>query len=176
LKGDQGVQGIQGVKGDKGDQGIQGPAGPAGTGVSLVDGNNVTLGKVISFSRDAATVLTSTGYQISIPFDAVLKRAQIYYTGASCTGTAYLNDGNGGTPPFDVISGKWLVFSGSMNTLMEPATVASGFATSEALVAATIDNPACGASAGTRSGWKLKPITRTAAGLPAVIATPITVQ
>jgi hypothetical protein len=136
----------------------------------------VTLGKVISFARDAATVLTSTGYQISIPFDAVLKPAQIYYTGAGCTGTAYLNDGNGGTPPFDAISGKWLVFSGSMSTLMEPATVTAGASNGEAFTAATIDNPTCGASAGTRSGWKLKAITRAAAGLPAVIATPIKVQ
>jgi collagen triple helix repeat protein len=187
-KGDKGDQGIQGSKGDKGDQGIQGiqgiqgpkgdpgPPGPSGGGVSLVDGNNVTLGKVMSVVRGAATVLTSTGYSISIPFDAAFQPAQIYYTGANCTGTAYLNDGNGGTPPFDTITGKWLVYSGSMNSLMEPATVANGFSTSEALTASTIDNPACGASAGTRSGWKLKTITRTAAGLPATIATPLKIQ
>jgi len=136
----------------------------------------VTLGKVISVARDAATVLTSTGYQVSIPFDAVLKPAQIYYTGAGCTGTAYLNDGGGGSPPFESISGKWVVFSRAMNTLMEPATVANGVSTGEAFTAATIDNPTCFTSAGTDSGWKLKAITHAAAGLPTTIATPIKVQ
>jgi hypothetical protein len=174
LKGDKGDTGAAGPQGVKGDQGIQGPAGSGGT--SLVDGNNVTLGRVISSGRDQVTVLTSTGYQTSIPFDGVFKPAQIYYTGAGCTGTAYLNDGNGGTPPFDAISGKWLVYSGSMNTLMAPATVTNGFSMGEAFTAATIDNPACGASAGTRSGWKLQAITRTAAGLPADIATPLTMR
>jgi hypothetical protein len=174
LKGDKGDTGAAGAKGDKGDPGIQGPPGQGGP--ALVDANNVSLGRVISYTRYAATVVTSTGYQIDIPFDGVFKPAQIYYTGAGCTGTAYLNDGNGGTPPFDAISGKWLVYSGSMNTLMAPATVANGFSMGEAFTAATIDNPSCGASAGTRSGWKLQPITRTAAGLPASIATPLTLQ
>jgi hypothetical protein len=144
--------------------------------VTLVDGNNVTLGRVISSDAAGATVLTSTGYQVTIPFDGVFQPAQIYYTGANCTGTAYLNDGNGGTPPFSDISGKWVVFSGSMNTLMVPATVTSGYSTGQAFTAATIDNPTCGASPGTASGWKLTSITHAAAGLPAVIATPITEQ
>jgi hypothetical protein len=121
-------------------------------------------------------VLTSTGYFIVIPFDGVFVPAQIYYTGAGCTGTAYLNDGRGGNPPFTNISGKFVVYSGSMNTLMAPATVANGVSTGEAFTAATIDNPACGASSGTESGWKLTPVSHATVGLPAAIATPITMQ
>lgn len=151
-------------------------AGGGAGGATLVDGNAVNLGRVVSTTREAATVLTSTGYIVTIPFDGVFKPAQIYYTGAGCTGTAYLNDGNGGTPPFETIGGKWVVFSGSQNTLMAPATVVSGFSTGVSFTAATIDNPTCGASAGLRSGWQLTAISRVTAGLPASIATPITMQ
>jgi len=148
------------------------PGGGANA-VTLVDGNNVTLGRVISSNQFGATVLTSTGYQVTIPFDGVFQPAQIYYTGASCTGTGYLNDGGsgGGTAR---IGGKWVVFSGSFNSLMEPDTVANGTEVNANFTAATLDNPTCGANAGARSGWKLKQITRVAAGLPATIALPIT--
>ena len=116
------------------------------------------------------TVVTSTGYTLDIPWDGQFRNAQIYYTGASCTGDAYLNDGgtNGQT-----ISGKWAVYSGSMNTLMAPATTANGVATSGGLTSAAIDNPACGTSSGTKSGWKLTPLSRSAAGLPNTITLPL---
>ena len=87
--------------------------------------------------------------------------------------TAYLNDGNGGTPPFDAIYGKWAVYSRALNSLMEPATVTNGFSTGVSFTSATIDNPNCGPSAGTNSGWLLKTLTRAAAGLPNTIALPL---
>ena len=70
----------QGDTGAAGPLALLAPAGPAGPSgeIDLVDGNNVTLGRVISSDRSAAIVLTSTGYQISIPFDAAFKPAQIY--------------------------------------------------------------------------------------------------
>jgi hypothetical protein len=178
-KGDKGDAGASGAKGEtgaqgpKGDAGPQGPAGPGGGGVSLYDGNNVKLGTVISSGSSSASVLTSTGYQIDIPFTGAFYPAQIYYTGASCTGTAYLNDGNGGTGPFGAIADKWAVYSASQHTLMAPATVANGVSTGEAFTASTIDNPDCGSDTGTRSGWKLVAITRATAGLPNTIATPL---
>ena len=176
AKGDTGAAGVKGDKGDKGDPGIQGAPGASGGGIHLVDGNNVTLGTIITSDRDSATVLTSTGYQIDIQFDGTFRPAQIYYTSASCAGTAYLNDGMGGTGPFTKISGKWVVWSASANSLMVPATVSGGTATGESFTASTIDNPACGPSAGTRSGWKLTTITRSAVGLPNAIATPLKLQ
>jgi hypothetical protein len=44
---------------------------------------------------------------------------------------------------------------------------------SEQMTAATIDNPACGSSTGTKSGWKLTPLSRSAAGLPNTITLPL---
>jgi hypothetical protein len=175
-KGDPGATGAKGDKGDKGDPGVQGPPGASGGGIHLVDGNNVTLGTVMTSDRDSATVLTSTGYQIDIPFNGVFKPAQIYYTGSSCSGTAYLNDGGGGNGPFGTINAKWVVYSGTQNTLMAPATVANGVSTGEAFTAATIDNPTCGAAAYKASGWKLTAVSRATVGLPATIATPLKLQ
>jgi Collagen triple helix repeat (20 copies) len=170
AKGDKGDAGAPGAKGDKGDPG---PAGPAGGGIGLIDGNNVKLGAVVSTDRDSTTVVTATGHVIDIPWTGQFTPAQIYYTGQNCSGTAYLNDGRGGTGPFSPLLGKWVVYSGSMNTLMVPATVNNGFSMGEAMTAATIDNPTCGANAGTRSGWKLTAISRANVGLPNTIATPL---
>lgn len=147
-------------------------------GVTLVDGNNVTLGRVLSSSRDGSTVLTSTGHQVFISYDGVFYPAQLYYTGSNGTGTAYLNDGGGGTiTEVEKINGKWVVYSGSFASLMEPDTVVNGTEANTTFTALSIDNPTnSNFAAATRSGWKLKTITRAAAGLPATIALPITLQ
>lgn len=132
----------------------------------------MTLGRVLSSNRDQVTILTSTGYLIDINWDGSFDVGQIWYTGASCSGTAYLNSG-GATPK--VISGKWVVYSGSFSTLMRPLNVTAGVSTSVGnITVQSIDNPTCG-SATTGHGWELVAITNTAAGLPATIAGPITI-
>jgi hypothetical protein len=149
--------------------------------VSVVDANNVTLGKVLESSRFEVTVLTSTGFMVSIPWTGVFNPAQIWYSG-SCgsVGTGWLNDGAGSTnSPVQHIFGKWLVFSGSLNTLEKPTTVgADGTEASTTVNAASIDNPTCQneSPASTESGFQLTPITNAAAGLPATIKTPLTVS
>ena len=180
--GPAGADGSTGPAGPAGATGSTGPAGPKGDpgtpgagGVHLVDGNDIVLGRVIGIDREAATVVTSTGYQLEVPFDGVFRPAQIYYSGANCAGDALLNDGGqltSGDPTTVNISGKWVVYSGSQSTLMEPDTVVKGVAANSTMTAATIDKPDCGDSAGLRSGWRMKPITRAAAGLPATMALP----
>ena len=152
---------------------------PTGSpGVTLVDGNNVTLGRVLSSTKEGTTVLTSSGHQLFIPCDGVFFPAQIYYTGTNGTGTAYLNDGGGGTSgETEKINGKWVVYSGSLASLMEPDTVVDGTAVNTTFTAQSIDNPTNSNFApASRSGWKLKTTTRAAIGLPATIAVPITLQ
>ena len=174
-KGDNGPTGPAGATGPVGATGPAGPTGPAGGGKNLLDGNNVNLGSVLSADQSGVTVLTSGGYMIEIPWNAAFPSAQIYYTGANCTGTAYLNHGGGGAP-FPTMFGKWVVFSRALNSLVTPATVANGVSTAETFNAATLDNPTCGASDGPAEGWKLQTVTRATVGLPATIALPLKFQ
>ena len=147
-------------------------------GITLVDGNNVTLGRVLTSNREGATVLTSTGHQVFISYDGIFYPAQLYYTGTNGTGIAYLNDGGGGTiTEVEKINGKWVVYSGSFASFMEPDTVVDGTEANTTFTAQSIDNPTnSNFTAATRSGWKLKTTTRAAIGIPATIALPITLQ
>jgi len=129
------------------------------------------LGRLLTWSRNAVTFKTSTNHVVTMNMDGSFPTAQIYYTGAGCTGTAYLN--SGGTANSEIY-GRVASWSGSLNSFVVPTTVgADGVSVSVAFTAATIDNPACGANAGARDGWLLQTVTRAAIGLPATITTPI---
>jgi hypothetical protein len=137
-----------------------------------VDGNSVTLGRVLSASRESLTVITSTGHTVTLGWNGAIPIGQIWYSGAGCTGTAYLNSG-GATPR--VSHARWVVYSRAFNTLMRPALVAGGVSTSTGgFPVQSIDNPDCG-TATTGNGWQLEAITNATAGLPATIAGPITI-
>lgn len=170
--GATGANGPQGIQGVQGAVGPVGPAGPAGGGTTVEDGNGVTLGTVLSIARSSVTIRTSTGYMITLGWDGVIPPGQIYYTGAFCTGTAYLN--TGGTAGVTT-TGEWLTYSRAFDTLMRPALLTSGIATSVSGVpVGSIDNPTC-MNATTGAGWQLTAITNVAAGLPATIASPLTI-
>lgn len=171
--GATGPAGPAGATGATGATGPTGAQGPSGTGPVAVDANNVALGRVLSANGYGLTILTSTGYVLDLPWNGTFFTGQIWYSGAGCTGTAYLNSG---TTDAIVQNGKTLVFSAAMNTLMRPAVVSSGVTTSTSGFAVqSIDNPTCGASAGTGYGWQLTAISNSAAGLPTTIAGPITI-
>jgi hypothetical protein len=132
---------------------------------------------VLESDQSGATILTSTGYQVFINWDGTFSPAQLYYSGTACTGTVWLNDGEGPPPVVpETLGGKWLVFSGSQNTLMAPSNVTNGFATSVAFTNGSIDNPTCMAEADQNQGWVVSPITRAAAGLPATISPPLSLS
>ena len=138
----------------------------------------MTLGKVVSAPGGGVggpefqqvSILTSTGHLVTLQWDGTFAPAQIYYTVANCTGSAYLNDGGS---PGQKIYGKSVAYSGSLNTLMAPTTVANGTSTSVSFTSAAIDNPTCGPSAGQNSGWALSAVTHAAVGLPATISAPL---
>jgi hypothetical protein len=135
------------------------------------------LGRLVTTGRENVTLLTSTGYLITIFWTGQFAPAQIWYTGpCSSVGTGWLNNGQGDAVGAPFMSGRWLVYSGSLNSLMQADTVTNGTSASSLVTAQSIDNPTCQASAGSFSGWKLKTITRAAAGLPATIATPLTID
>jgi collagen triple helix repeat protein/putative cell wall binding repeat protein len=172
-KGDQGDQGLKGDKGDKGDQGVPGSAGVGG--VNIVDANGRTVGRALSMSRSSVTLLTSTGFQLTLNWDGAFVNDQIYWTGANCaSGDAYLNAGRTGVAP---ITPKIAVWSKTPGKLLVPATVgANGLSpTVDNVTVASIDNPTspCG-SATTGSGWLLRSATVAEVGLPATITGPLT--
>ena len=175
--GAQGIPGTAGPTGPIGATGAAGPTGaqgPAGSGSTVtVSANGTALGTELESDQFGVTVLTSTGYQISINWDGSIDPAQIYYSSTTCSGTAWLNEGD--TTP-EPINGKWLVFSGSGNTLMAPANVSNGFATSVSFNAGSIDNPTCMTPGGANGGWVLTPVSHATAGLPATISPPITLS
>ena len=135
----------------------------------------MTIGTVVEMGGYGVTVLTSTGYVMSFEWDGTMSPAQIYYTGASCTGTAYLNSGWSGAGPY---WGNEVVYSGSFSSLMVPTNLdANNLTPNAAFTSTSIDNPTCGTSSGTRHGYLLTTITAAAAGLPAYpLAAPLRVE
>ena len=54
------------------------------------------LGTVLGDSEDAVDVLTSGGYEMDFSYNGDAGDPEyIYYSGSGCTGSVYLNDGNG---------------------------------------------------------------------------------
>jgi hypothetical protein len=147
-------------------------------GPGLYDNNNVKLGAITTVGRSTATVITSTGYIVDILFTPdgtnEFPIDQIYWSGANCTGTPFLNDG--GTTG-SVIYSKMLCYSGktgSLYSMASPNTNGCSVSVSHP-AAATIENPTCMSGGGT-SGWSLTAITNVAAGLPATIVYPLTIK
>jgi len=161
--------------------------GGGGTGgLGLYDNNNVKLGTVLYFNYGGSVnIITSNGYIVNVllqpngtddfPVD------QIYWSGNSCTGNAYLNDGQGGNAPFtgSIAYSKILAYShsgASLYTLSSPD--ANGVSTSVVFTGTGyLENPTCMNGYPTKeSGWALTAITNVNAGLPATIAYPLKIQ
>ena len=182
VQGPTGMQGLPGPAGPIGPTGATGATGPSGTGVRLLDANNAVLGDVVSAARNSVTFVTSGGYMTTINWNGTFSPAQIYYTGATCTGSAYLNSGSSTNVGY--MYGKFLVWSGSLGQFMvaTPGSIkADGTAETvkpslSGFTIAAIDNPTCGPSTSDQYMWPLTGTTATAVGLPAVIAPPLRMQ
>ena len=148
----------------------------------LIDANDVVLGNVVSAARNNVTFVTTAGYMTTINWNGTFSPAQIYYTGATCTGSAYLNSGSSTNVGY--MYGKFLVWSGSLGQFMiaTPGSIkADGTAeTVKPSVAGftitAIDNPTCGPSSSDQYMWPLTATTTTAVGLPAAIVPPLRMQ
>jgi hypothetical protein len=155
--------------------------GGGGSAPLLKDNTGTTLGTILGLSFDGAvTIMTSSGYVVNILMDPdgthKFPINQIYWTVAGCTGTPYFNDGQGGTGG-EKRYYKQLVYSGVTSSLYEMSSPnANNVSTSVSFTAATLENPSCGASAGTRSGWALTAKTLTSVGLPSSITYPLSVN
>jgi len=151
--------------------------GGGGSQVALYDHNGTKLGTVFTATRNNVTILTSAGYEVVVLLTPVsgfdFPISQIDWTGASCTGTPYLNSGNGA----GILSwANVLCFSGQTGSLYSLANAnADGVASSVAITGTSIENPNC-MSPGTNGGWALTAQTRSAVGLPATIVRPLSIH
>jgi hypothetical protein len=166
-------------------QGPQGATGPAGGAAQVKDATGTVLGTLVGFGRNEIEVYKS-GYISRIHPSGKFPVSQIYWTGAACTGSAYLNSGQGNITDgkFAPMYSKTVVFSSSANSLM----VASGAQPQTATVnftAASIENRddldgtgTCSVSTGNVSGWPLTAISGptlgwTVSGTPLSVAGPL---
>ena len=102
---------------------------------------------------------------MTLNWDGTMSAAQIYYTGAGCSGSAYLNSGwSLAGPSWDRV----VVYSGSLGSLMTITNGdANGLSPNTSFTSSTIDNPTCMSSAGTNHGYSLATASATSVGLPA---------
>ena len=206
-QGAQGAQGSQGPAGSVGATGAQGAAGqgvPVGgsagqvlakingtnfntqwvspsSGVTVRDGNGVTLGALLDFNDSSFTILTSTGHRLSIDLDGSGVSRQAYMVGGSCGGTPYVNSGTSSASR--PLTGKAAYYYPGFGWGVPTDVGADGSAPSQVpatygITIGSIYNTSgtCSASTSTQYMWRLGSISQTALGLPATIATPITAQ
>ncbi|WP_375561490.1 hypothetical protein ACE193_02730 [Bernardetia sp. OM2101] len=148
-----------------------------GTGIGIVkDANDVTLGKAIDIDAGGITILTSTGYIYFISWAAVFPDGQIYYSTSTCgVGTKWLNAGSTSPRPRNV---KFLVHDPPTGDfyILDNAD-ANGMAVNVPFTANSIWNyGSCSSGSMSNGGWLLAPITKAAAGIPATITPPLTVE
>ncbi|MEO7113974.1 MAG: hypothetical protein ABI183_26270 [Polyangiaceae bacterium] len=155
------------------DGGSQGPrdAGPL-TGPLLRDANGVVLGEIVSIAADSATytIITSTDYFVEINFDGTFTEQAFLYSGASCSGAAYLYSGTQSREMF----GNEVLYSTSQHTYLIPAgPLTNGAEASIAVSNASAGDPCVdGAQVGVY-GWPLVATTSANVGLPDTIVAPL---
>jgi hypothetical protein len=179
--GPPGAVGPAGATGPAGPQGPAGPAGPAGSGAPVVkDANGVVLGLLLTQSGYGPTVLTSTGYQVTVPWDGNLNslaNAQMYFNNGSCTLATGAERGwvNGGNSVARPTQGKQAYWASTVGSYVVPSSVdANGVSMSAATTGVVmILNPTCSASTTTNYCWEVRKATMTELGLPATIGAPL---
>lgn len=174
--GAAGATGPMGPSGPTGPTGPQGPAGPAGSGgVQLKDKNGVSQGYLLGYDNYFYFTVENSGYLYEVGVDGTFAPGQIWWTGANCTGTPYLNDGMSGG---ETMFAKELTYSAKTNSLYTLANPnAGGISTSVAIYAASIENPTCMAAGYNAGGWAMTPISpatigSTATGTPLKVPAP----
>jgi hypothetical protein len=150
------------------------------------DANGIPVGSLLGLGYGEYLNLKSGQYFFSIGFDGSFPISQIWWTGANCTGTPYLNDGQGGQIGQSGITASPsyaydLVYSGVANSLyVLSGANANSISMSENIPGGSlsIENPTCMSSPGDASGWPMTSISAstvgfTASGTPLAVAAPL---
>jgi hypothetical protein len=152
--GTNGANGATGPAGPSGPTGPTGATGPAGAGGALLkDKNGTSQGFLISYDNYFDYTVEHSGYLYQLGVDGTFPPVQIWWTGANCTGTPYLNDGLSGGAQ---MLAKNVIYSAKTNlldTLSSPNAL--GISTSVAINALSIENPTCMSSVNPEVGLSL---------------------
>jgi len=186
LTGATGAAGATGPQGTTGATGATGPQGTPGAG-SVKDANGNVLGTLVGFTGNNFVTIYKSGYFVTVGMGGKFPVSQIWWTGSSCSGTGYLNDGQGGvslgTAP--QMYNKTVLYSGSANSLLVPvgsgAQVVSVNATMASIEdpGATDGSTSCFSSPSSDSGWQLTTFNAvttlgwTLSGNPLALAGPL---
>jgi hypothetical protein len=169
IAGPIGATGATGI-GSTGPAGATGATGSTGAGALIVkDANGNELGTLVGAPTNRiAVTIYKAGYFVTVNLDGTFQPSQMWWmnpTTTSCSGTAYLNDGAGGTGGKSAYY-RTLVYSGEANSLFVTAGTAPLIASvGVASVSHSIENsgPTVGeadcTTEGTSgfSGWLLAP-------------------
>ncbi|HET9959014.1 MAG TPA: hypothetical protein VFQ61_31200 [Polyangiaceae bacterium] len=158
--------------------------GPLNSGI-LTDANGAALGRVVSATNRSLSIVTSKGYLTTLSWAGVFPAAQIYYTSYAagvCGGSAYLNAASSSSIQY--MYGKNLVWSAAFSSfmtvpashLMQDGTAISVQPASSGFTIQGWENPTCAAQTSNNYMWPLVTISRSAVGLPASIAPPLTIN
>jgi hypothetical protein len=192
LTGSQGPMGLTGATGATGLQGATGatgatgPQGTPGAG-SVKDANGTVLGTLVGFTGNNFVTIYKSGYFVTVGIGGKFPVSQIWWAGSSCTGTGYLNDGQGGvslgTAP--QMYNKTVLYSGSANSLLVPVGSGAQVVSVNATMA-SIEDPGptdgsttCFSAPSSDSGWQLTTFNAattigwTLSGNPLAIAGPL---
>ena len=151
--------------------GVSTAAGATATAsaVKVKNGSNTVLGYVTQGHEVSLKLLTPTGWFVALNFDGTDAVTTIYFSGASCTGTAYYYSNS-------VMYGKTLLYDGA--AYYKPASVnANNYSTaaSQSLLSYR-STMGCTAYSNTLPVITLTSATRTESGLPASITLPIQLE
>jgi hypothetical protein len=143
----------------------------------LKDKNGVSQGFLLGYDNYFYFTVENSGYIYEVGADGTFPAGQIWWTGANCTGTPYLNDGGSGGA---TMLAKTLTYSAKTDllyTLSNPNS--DGISTSVAITAGSIENPTCynNTPAQAAGGWAMTSVTpatigSTASGTPLKVPAP----
>jgi hypothetical protein len=162
--GATGATGAVGVTGATGGPGPTGPQGIPGAG-SVKDANGHVLGTLVGFTGNNFVTVYNSGYFIRIGMGGNFPVSQIWWTGSTCNGTGYLNDGLGGVVGnAPQMYAKTVIYSGSTNSLLVPVGATAQVGSVNGSVVANEDpgttdgSTVCSSGfTATESGWQLTP-------------------
>jgi hypothetical protein len=98
-----------------------GSVGPASNGLLVKDGNGSVIGTLLGSPSGATFAVYKSGYIVNVNIDGTFPPAHLWWSNSSaCSGTPYLNDGNGGLGGIPTYA-KTIVWSGAANSFYIPS-------------------------------------------------------